>query len=329
MQEIVLLVRDGKTNREIMAPYINLDNVHIIWGDLGSYDDIYRSIEGVDIILYVAALVSPVADSNPQLAMQVNYGSMIHFLKAIEARAMQDTVKFVSIGTIAQTGDRMPPIQWGRVGDPIKPSVFDYYAVSKVAAERALIESNLKYWVSLRQTGIIGEKMAEIQDSIMFHNCLDNVLEYVSDRDSGLLLSNLCKKTREGTLDVSFWNHVYNIGGGEACRMDTTSMYKHIYGQLGITDLSYVIDPKLYATQNFHGTYYLDSDVLNDYLDFRNDDMNYFYQYYLDQFGPLLPISKLVTKLPFGQYLIGKLLKLPTKSCHGRIEERCSLSITT
>ena len=35
----------------------------------------------------------------------------------------------------------------------------DYYAVSKVAAERLVIESGLKYWVSLRQTGIIGRAM--------------------------------------------------------------------------------------------------------------------------------------------------------------------------
>ena len=31
--------------------------------------------------------------------------------------------------------------------------MFDYYAVSKIAAERYVIESGLKYWVSLRQTG--------------------------------------------------------------------------------------------------------------------------------------------------------------------------------
>lgn len=79
-----------------------------------------------------------------------------------------------------RNGDRMPPVHWGRVGDPIKPSMFDYYAVSKVVAERLVIESSLKYWVSLRQTGIIGRAMAEIEDAIMFHNCFDNVLEYCS-----------------------------------------------------------------------------------------------------------------------------------------------------
>ena len=86
----------------------------------------------------------------------------------------EETTRFVSIGTVAETGDRMPPIHWGRVGDPIKPSMYDYYAVSKVAAERMVVESGLKYWVSLRQTGIIGPAMAKIRDSIQFHNCLDS-----------------------------------------------------------------------------------------------------------------------------------------------------------
>ena len=127
----------------------------------------------------------------------------------------QDQVtKFVYIGTVAETGDRMPPIHWGRVGEPIKPTMFDYYAVSKVAAERYLIESRLKYWVSLRQTGIIGPAMSKIQDAILFHNCFDNVLEYVSDRDSGRAMKNLAAYDVKGTLDQSFWNHMYNIGGG-------------------------------------------------------------------------------------------------------------------
>jgi len=57
----------------------------------------------------------------------------------------------------------LPPIHWGRVGDPIKPSIFDYYAVSKIASERLVIESRLEYWVSLRQTGIMGPAMAKIK----------------------------------------------------------------------------------------------------------------------------------------------------------------------
>lgn len=110
-----------------------------------------------------------------------------------------------------RNGDRMPPVHWGRVGDPIKPSMFDYYAVSKAAAERLVIESGLKYWVSLRQMGIIGRAMAEIEDAIMFHNCFDNVLEYCSDRDSARSMKNLCAFFHDGTLEESFWGDIFTI----------------------------------------------------------------------------------------------------------------------
>lgn len=167
----------------------------------------------------------------------------------------------------------MPPIHWGRVGDPIKPSMFDYYAVSKVAAERYVIESGLGRWVSLRQTGIIGSAMARIRDAIQFHNCIDNVLEYVSDRDSGTMMAHLASYDAAGILPGAFWGHVYNIGGGEPCRVSTYQMYQALYGELGFRSLDAVIDPKHYAIRNFHGQYYLDSDRLEGYLHFRSDSM--------------------------------------------------------
>jgi len=46
--------------------------------------------------------------------------------------------------------------------------------------------------------------MSKIRDAIMFHNCFDNVLEYVSDRDSGILMRNLADFDTKGTLDKSF-----------------------------------------------------------------------------------------------------------------------------
>ena len=210
------------------------------------------------------------ADRYPEAAMRTNYGSTVNIIRA-KSPAGLGKIKLVYIGTVAQTGDRMPPIHWGRVGDPIKPSIHDYYAVSKVAAERAVIESGLKYWVSLRQTGIISRKMIEIDDPIIFHNCLDNVLEYVTDKDSGVLLKNCC-----GDLPEDFWGHIYNIGGGPDCRLSTYEMFKTLFELLGIKNLENVLDSKWFALRNFHGQYFLDSDKLNDYLNFRSQGKEYF-----------------------------------------------------
>jgi nucleoside-diphosphate-sugar epimerase len=303
--DIIAFIRDTELDRKIIAPYINNKKVRAYYGDLTNYNDVVKCMNGVDIVLHCAAFVSPDADRNPKLAMKINYGSTVNLINAIKAQPNWENIRFVSIGTIAETGDRMPPIHWGRVGDPIKPSVHDYYAVSKIAAERAVIESGLKYWVSLRQTGILCEKMAKISDSIMFHNCLDNVLEYVTDKDSGVLMRNCCKED----LADEFWGHIYNIGGGRGCRMSCYEMFVDMFTPLGFKNLENVLDSKWFATRNFHGQYYMDSDKLENYLHFRSQDKNYFYNIYLKNMGVIVPLAKFINKIPGGEKFMGKIIK--------------------
>lgn len=305
-QNVIILVRDSEKNRKLLKDYRNIPELTIKWGDLTNYQDVYECVKDADIVLHIAAFVSPAADYYPEKAMKNNLGSTKNIVDAILEQGREQEVKLVNIGTVAETGDRMPPIHWGRVGDPIKPSMFDYYAVSKIAAERYVIEAGLKYWVSLRQTGIIGKAMAGIVDAIMFHNCLDNVLEYVSDRDSGRLMKHLCSYTADKTLPEEFWGHIYNIGGGESCRVSTYEMYQRLYGDIGFKNLDYVIDPKWYATRNFHGHFYLDSDKLENYLHFRQDSMEYFYDAYKENLGATVKISKAICKLLGGTKAYGR-----------------------
>ena len=309
LYDLRILLRDSEKNRKLFAPFAETKGLSIHWGDLLNREDIQSCVEDADVVLHIAAFVSPQADYYPKKAMQNNYGSTRNLIEAIRDAGREEISKFVYIGTVAETGDRMPPIHWGRVGDPIKPSMFDYYAVSKIAAERYVIESGLKYWVSLRQTGIMGPAMAKIRDAIQFHNCLDNVLEYCSDRDSGRAMRNLCAYDADGTLPERFWGHIYNIGGGESCRVDTYTMYKIMYGEIGIKNIDYVIDPKVNATRNFHGQYYLDSDMLETYLHFRSDSMQYFYDAYLKALGAARSFGRVICRIPGGQKLMGRIIK--------------------
>ncbi|ACL69608.1 NAD-dependent epimerase/dehydratase [Halothermothrix orenii H 168] len=317
--EIIVLVRDTKKDRKIIKPYIKEKNLQVYYGDLTNYNDVLKCMVGADIVLHCAALVSPAADYCPEAAMNINYGSTINIIKAIKAQPDWEEIRLVYIGTVAKTGDRMPPIHWGRVGDPIKPSIHDYYAVSKVAAERAVIESGLKYWVSLRQTGIISEKMTEIKAPIIFHNCLDNVLEYITEKDSGVLMRNCCND-----LPDDFWRHIYNIGGGPGCRMSSYEMFKGLFESLGINNLENVISSKWFAIRNFHGQYYLDSDKLNDYLNFRSQNKQYFYKLYLKKLRLFLPIARTLTRVPGGEKLIGKIIKKQFKKL--LLDERGTLN---
>ena len=151
--------------------------------------------------------------------------------------------------------------------------------------------------------------MNEIDDAIIFHNCLDNVLEYVSDRDSAVLLRNLCRKNLTGRLGNNFWQHIFNIGGGECCRISAYELFSKLFEAIGIKDISAALDSKWFATRNFHGQYYLDSGKLNDILEFQNDCMCYNTDCYLKALGPTAAVSRIITKLPGGQKLIGNSMK--------------------
>ncbi len=260
-----------KADKKILSKYKNNDDVSIIWGDLTNYADVQKAVQKVDIVLHVGALVSPQADHHPKRTWRVNFEGTKNIVDAIKARPDRDKVKLLFVGSVAQMGNRTPPYHWGRVGDPLVPSVFDHYALSKIAAERYVIESGLKYWVSIRQTGILHENLFDVNDGIAYHQPLDNHLEWVTAEDSGRLLLNVCNdKVAE-----DFWCNVYNVGGGKMCRMTSFEFYKKIFKIIDL-DFRDFEEPNWYATRNFHGQYYFDSDKLNDFLNFRRQSVNDF-----------------------------------------------------
>lgn len=257
-----ILVRPSQKNKELMKEYESNPALEIVWGDMRNYNDIYRCVGGADYVLHVGAFVSPAADNDPQQCIDINYGSTRHIIRAVKEQDNADQIGVVYIGTIAETGCRMPPIHWGRCGDPIKGSVFDYYAVSKIASERAVIESGLKKWVSLRQTGILPTKSST--DPIMFHQPLDNVLEWVTAYESGILMANVC----EDEVPDSFWRKIYNISGDSSFRLTCAQFFNDMYKPLGLS-VRDVFCPQWFASFNFHGQWYTDADDLNDILQFR------------------------------------------------------------
>ncbi len=116
----------------------------IVWGDATVLEDMKEAVKGVDAVLCPMAFISPEADHNPKQAKAVNTTAIQYLVQAIEEEPDGiDHIRLAYVGTVAAPGDRLPPIHWGRIGDPLKPSVFDFYATTKIAGERACCQ--LKY----------------------------------------------------------------------------------------------------------------------------------------------------------------------------------------
>lgn len=260
-------VLPGEADKAVLEEFADMENLEVFFGDLTTFADVERAIVDVDVVLHVAAVVSPLADQQPRLATRVNIGSMQNIIRAVQALPDPGSVAVVGIGSIAETGHRQEPTHWGRVGDPLRVSQFDEYGQTKVIAEKLLVESGLPRWVWLRQTGIFHPAMLEIRDPIMTHSPFAGVMEWVSAEDAARLLVGVAS----AEVPDELWGGIYNIGGGEAWRLSNWDLQLKISGAMGVRDVRSWYDRNWFATGNFHGQWYTDSDRLEALVPFRQD----------------------------------------------------------
>lgn len=289
---IVLLNRDSVKNRKKFEPYMSDPSIRFIWGDLTNFNDVLDLVSGADYVLHVGGMVSPAADYYPKKTLYTNVTAAENIVRAIKAQPDPDKVKAVYIGTVAETGDRNPPIHWARTGDPIKISVYDHYAISKTKAEAIFAESGLKYWVSLRQSGILYPAILKNMDPIMFHVPINGVLEWATIEDSGRLLANVCGDD----VPEDFWRKFYNIGSGKEYRITNYEFEELLLGALGLPSPKKLFEAEWFILRNFHGQWYADSDKLEEILHFRGNVP--IKQYFSDMAGQVPAYYRACTFLP-------------------------------
>jgi nucleoside-diphosphate-sugar epimerase len=291
------------------------DDFKIVWGDAANYDDVQETVKGVDWVLSAMAYISPQADYRPEIAKAVNTDAISNIIQAIESQPDgAERIKFIYTGTVAETGNRPKGIHMGRVGDPLKPSVFDFYAVTKIAGEREVLESNLKHWASLRMTFIMPtnyKELVSLTDPISFHMPIDAYMENLTDRDAGFGLVNCLDVPPES----DFWRRVYNMGGGPGMRCLAYDYANKNFQLSGASGIEACAERKWFALRNFHMQYYEDSVLLNDYLHYWRDSMGDYWQVLAKD----LPISLKI--IAFISRLIPSMRKSVEKSTYQIMED--------
>ena len=259
--DIVLLIRPSSVNKRMFAEYAGQPGLTIVWGDLINPDDVFKAVDGCDFVLHPAAMIAPAADHHPEQAWRCNVEGTRNLIAAVKRQPNQGAnVRFVNVCSVAAYGDRLPPHHWIRVGDPLNPSVGDQYAVTKIIAEQAVIESGLKYWASMRQTYILIAKAWTLMDPIMFHQPPQTCIETVNELDAGYGLVQAIDAPDE------FYGRVYNMGGGPSSRVMFTEYMERLFPVFGLGDYRKVMARNWFAIRNFHCGFFADSEVLNKYL---------------------------------------------------------------
>lgn len=252
--------------------------VDVFYGDIRSYEDCLRLTNDVDYVLHLAAVIPPKADHDETLTVETNYGGTVNMVKATIENG--NTAKFIHISTVALYGHRDEKHPWGRVGDPLMTSAFDVYGTSKLRGERYVLDSDLKCWAVLRQTGILYDNMLmkNISDGLMFHTPWNVPIEWATAKDSGLLMRNILLEDLKGEAD-DFWYKVYNIGDGAKARQTGYETFDDGFKLIGGSVKEFFL-PKWNMTRNFHCFWFSDSDVLEEKFHFRTQGCEDFWKWF-------------------------------------------------
>ena len=107
------------------------DDLDIITGDVGSFDDVHKAMKDVELVFHEAAIASvPKTINDPLGSHQTNY---VGTLNVLEAARQQGTKRVVFASSAAVYGD-LPELP-KREDMPLKP--LSPYAVDKLASEYA------------------------------------------------------------------------------------------------------------------------------------------------------------------------------------------------
>lgn len=247
------------------------EDVEIIWGDITNKIDVEKAVKSRDVIIHLAAIIPPLADRQPNLAESVNVGGTLNILESMKKQANHPKIIFTS--SIAVYGDRVydPLI---KVTDPLIPSKGDFYALTKISAERLVKESGLDYAI-FRLTYITSINKLEL-DPLMFHMPLETSIEICDTRDVGLALTNAVECSE-------VWGRTFHIAGGKSCRITYREYLNDMMAIMGL-GRGFLPD-EAFAKDQFHCGF-METHDSQTLLKYQNHTLEDYYSDVKKKYGP-------------------------------------------
>ena len=272
------------------------DRIELIRGTTSDISVCKRLVSDASYLIHTSGLIPPKSEHDPKGAYESNFIGTKNLVDAIKNSPDKDKIKFIYISSVAVYGNRTEKHLWARVGDPVISSDYDEYSYTKILAERYVLEAGLKYFVVLRQTAVAHSYLFKnnLSDGLIYQACLNAPYEWVTDNDTAVLFTHLVEYDLEGRLD-GFFNRIYNIGGGKENRITGYESMNKGFSLMG-RDLKAFMDPNFFSTRNFHGAFFYDGDVLESYLHYQSETIDYFWKemgkkYWYFHLGRLVPPS--------------------------------------
>lgn len=308
IERINLLIHSKKKYEKLIKKDKELKNkISIFIGTINDKEVCKNLVDGVEVIINLAAVIPPLSDHSPRAAIECNELGVNTLVSVIEEMKEKQPI-FLHISTVALYGNRTGEHCYGRVGDPLLISPYDVYAVTKLRGEYRVLESSIDNWVIFRQSAMLHHQMLNdnIKDGLMFHTAFNAPLEWVTAHDSGILIRNFLRRVYDNSLNNDFYRKVYNIGSSSnrCYGFDTLDDgFKMIGG-----GAKKFFDPGYNTTRNFHGMWFSDSEVLNNYFNYQSQSTDDYWKEIL-KVHKIFKLGKIVPSSLIKKFVIKRLRK--------------------
>lgn len=282
------------------------DRFSVIKGNIFERSDVEKLVKDATYMINAAAIIPPKSDRDIVYSTKVNYNGAVTVADVI--KETNPNCALIHISTIAIYGNRNYKHPWGRVGDPLLPSVYDYYGSAKLKGERYVVECGLKKWAVIRQTGMLYSNilMNNINDPLMFHTPLNVPIEWSTDEDSSRLIKNIIEKDMNNECN-DFWYNIYSLGGGESQRVTGFDTFQIGFSLMG-GDAYNFVKPNWHAIRNFHCFWMCDSDELEKMFHFQNETFESFFKRAVKE-HPIIRMGRFAPKYLITFFVFKRLLK--------------------
>jgi nucleoside-diphosphate-sugar epimerase len=239
------------------------DGITIVHGDITDSNDVKKVSVGMDFVIHLAAIIPPLADENPGLALKVNTIGTENLIRNLEQHSPDAFLIYSS--SISVYGDRLAD-PFIKAEDPLNPSDRDEYAKTKIDAENIICSSRID-WSIFRLGAVMGEHKVS---GLMFHMPLATCIEIATPEDT----ARAFVLALEHRPFIS--KKIFNLGGGVNCRTTYEGLLTMMFDIFGLGKPNF--PDKAFAEKNFHCGYFEDGDELENILHFRRDTMESYYE---------------------------------------------------
>ena len=277
---LAIFIRNSRKNKKRFKSYV--EQVKIIYGDLSNEESLKQICEPYDTVIHLAAIIPPIAYKSELKTNEVNFLGTQLLIRHLENYCPKAFFMFSS--SVAIYGDRLknPEI---RVSDPLHNDDEDFYVQSKIKAEKAVRNSRLD-WTIFRLTAILGVNNHKIT-GLMFHMPLDTPMEITTPTDAARAFVNGLERKK------MLSKKIFNLGGGKSFRTTYRELLAENFKINGLGKLNF--PEKTFAEKNFHCGYMMDSDDLENILQYRRHTLSDYYRLNREA----VPIVRKYLTIPF------------------------------